>query len=311
MRSAFSESLMVQTLDRPIGDIRSPRGRLSLGRFTRAVLDDLVATLFPSDCRLCHTPLVRAGFSPVCERCLSQVPPQTATLCRICGEAIGMESDRFAGQYPAEGILCTVCRFVPPPFERAVAYGVHEAELRELIHLLKYDRLRAVANPMAGMLAQAIASLELTGEVILVAVPLFATRERQRGFNQSVLLADEAAAMLSKGTPALRLRPQHRLLRRIRDTESQFALTPKGRRNNVKGAFEVNAALPIAGRTALLVDDVFTTGATTRECARVLRKAGAARVFVATVSRAQAESVALWDGDSTTNLGTVHTFGGQ
>ncbi len=221
-----------------------------------------------------------------------------------------LESDRFEAQYPAEGAICTPCRRVPPSFDRAAAYSVHENELRELIHLLKYDRVRAVAKPMGGMLAQAIASLNLTGDVTLIAVPLFATRERQRGFNQSVLLADEAAALLKKSHPALRLRAQHRLLRRIRDTESQFALTPKGRRTNVQGAFEVNAAIPVAGRTALLVDDVFTTGATTRECARVLRKAGAARVFVATVSRAQAESVVLWDATATTT-GTVHTFGGQ
>ncbi len=219
-----------------------------------------------------------------------------------------MESDRFAGQYPAEGVLCTVCRFVPPPFERAVAYGVHEGELRELIHSLKYDRIRAIAKPMSAMLAQAIASLELTEDVALVAVPLFSTRQRQRGFNQSVLLANEAASLLKKLHPALRLQPQHRLLRRIRDTESQFSLSWKSRRTNVKGAFEVNAAMPIAGRTALLVDDVFTTGATTRECARVLRKAGAARVFVATVSRAQDQDVELWDATTT---GTVHTFGGQ
>ncbi len=278
------------------------------GLWARAVLDDLVSTLFPSDCKVCRTPLPRAGFSPVCDGCVARVAPQTATLCRICGEAIGMESDRFAGQYPAEGVLCTVCRFVPPPFDRAVAYGVHQDELRELIHLLKYDRVRAVVRVMATMLAEAVASLDLTGEVTVVAVPLFAVRERQRGFNQSVLLANEAATLLKKSHPALRLRQQHRLLRRIRDTESQFALTPKGRRTNVRGAFQVNADIPVAGRTALLIDDVYTTGATTRECARVLRKAGAVRVFVATVSRAQAESVALWDSTTT---GTVNTFGGQ
>ncbi len=309
MRLAFSESSMVYTLDQHPGVAAPPRGILTPGPWLQSMVDDLVATLFPSDCRTCHVPLLRAGFSPVCDACVARVAPQTSTLCRICGEAIGMESDRFAGQYPAEGVLCTVCRFVPPPFERAVAYGVHQDELRELIHLLKYDRVRAVAKPMGAMLTAAIISLALTGEVLLVAVPLFATRQRQRGFNQSVLLADEAAGLLKKSKPVLRLRPRHRLLRRIRDTESQFALNPHGRRANVRGAFEVNEAIPVAGRTVLLVDDVFTTGATSRECARVLRKAGAARVFVATVSRAQDESFELWDAH--TDPGEIHTFGGM
>lgn len=310
MRSAFSESLTVQTLDRPIGVANAPRGRLSPGTWAQSVLDDLVTTLFPADCKTCHTPLTRAGFSPVCESCVAHITRQTSTLCHYCGTAMQMdfEMDRFAAQYPAEGVICNQCRQEPPPFERATAYGVHAHELRELVHLLKYDRVRAVVKPMGALLAQAIASLDLTGEVMLVAVPLFPTRQRQRGFNQSVLLANEAASLLKKSSPALRLRPQHRLLRRIRDTESQFSLSPPGRLANVRGAFEVNAAIPVAGRTALLVDDVFTTGATTRECARVLRKAGAARVFVATVSRAQDQDVELWDATTT---GTVHTFGGQ
>ena len=222
------------------------------------------------------------------------------TLCRICGEALGMESDRYAGQFPAEGVLCTMCRFVPPPFERAVAYGVYEGELREMIHLLKYERMPAVARSLAPMLALSMATLGLRGEVVLVAVPLFPSKQRQRGYNQAELLSDAAAGLLRKSSPGLGLRAAHGVLRRVRDTESQFALSPKGRRRNLQGAFEVDEARPLAGRTVLLVDDIYTTGATARECARVLRRAGVARVFVATLSRAQAERVAFWEPGGST-----------
>ncbi len=209
-----------------------------------------------------------------------------------------MESDRFAGQFPATSVVCTACRLVPPPFERAVAFGVYQDELREMVHLLKYERMRPVARPLGEMLARAICTLELRGEVAVVAVPLYPAKERQRGYNQAKLLADEALALLRKERTriGLHLVPEHRALRRVRDTESQFALTLRLRRKNLRGAFKVKNAAAVAGRTVLLVDDIYTTGATARECARVLLKVGALHVFVATLARAQAERVARWEG---------------
>jgi predicted amidophosphoribosyltransferase len=102
---------------------------------------------------------------------------------------------------------------------------------------------------------------------------------------------------LKQATPGWRLRLAEDVLRRVRDTESQFALTPRQRRMNLRGAFEVTknaAGARILGREVLLVDDIYTTGATARECARVLRRAGATKVWVATATRAQPELVAMW-----------------
>jgi ComF family protein len=224
------------------------------------------------------------------------------TRCRICDEAMGMESDRFAGQFPAEGVLCTVCRFVPPPFKRAVAYGVYQDEMREMVHLLKYERMRIVARPLGAMLAEAITSLELQGDVAVVAVPLYPSKERQRGYNQAVLLADEALAVMKS---AKGFRAAHGALIRVRDTDSQFALNPRMRRQNLRGAFAVKDAAALSNRTVLLVDDIYTTGATAKECARVLLQGGAAKVFVATLARAQAERVEFWDAGEV-RRGEVH-----
>ena len=206
-----------------------------------------------------------------------------------------MEGLRYAGQFPIEGLLCAPCRMVPPEFERAVAYGVYENELREMVHLLKYEGVRAVAGPLGLKLADAIAMLEgaAARELMVVAVPLYPTKERQRGYNQAVLLADVALAALKKSRSGWELRAAHGVLRRVRDTESQFSLTPKGRRRNLQGAFAVRDGA-VLGREVLLLDDIYTTGATARECARVLRRAGARRVWVATLSRAQREMVVRW-----------------
>ena len=188
---------------------------------------------------------------------------------------------------------------VPPEFARAVAYGVYEDELRELVHLLKYEGMRAVAGPLGAMLARSIETLKdgAGAELMVVAVPLFPAKERQRGFNQAVLLADVALRELKRSRPEWKLRAAHGVIRRVKDTQSQFELTPRGRRKNLQGAFAVSETADLAGREVLLVDDIYTTGATARACAAVLRRAGASRVWVATVSRAQTEMVAMWDSD--------------
>ncbi len=111
-----------------------------------------------------------------------------------------MEGVRFAGQFPVEGLLCAMCRMAPPEFERAVAYSVYEGALREMVHLLKYERMRAVAVPLGRMLAKTIETLDgvTSAELRVVAVPLFPSKERARGYNQTVLIADAALAELQQ-----------------------------------------------------------------------------------------------------------------
>jgi ComF family protein len=273
----------------------------------RSGIDDFVTTAFPSDCRVCNGPLLRATVLPICDRCRASVPKQTDALCQRCGEAldIDMESARFAGGLPVEGLLCYACRAVPPRFERAVAYAVYESELREMVHLLKYERMGGVAKLLGGMLAATILTLraEAARELTVVAVPLFPAKQRQRGYNQAELLADAAIATLRRMAPEWKLERAPGVLSRRRDTMSQFELNPRGRRRNLEGAFAVEAGRLVPGCEVLLVDDIYTTGATARECARVLRRAGARKVWVATLARAQTPRVALWDGAMQTPQG--------
>jgi ComF family protein len=245
------------------------------------------------------------SVAPVCDACVERVGPQAddkklGALCGICGEALGMESARFAAAMGVE--TCSMCRLAPPDFVRAVAYAAYDEELREMLHLLKYERVAALADGKLGeWLAEAVLLLDDAGpELTVIAVPLFAARERQRGFNQSVLLADAAVARLKRLRPMKRFEAHHAAMVRVRDTEAQFGLKPRERRANLRGAFRVVDAEAVRGKEVLLIDDIMTTGATARECARVLMRAGAAKVWVATLARAQAESfsageVATWD----------------
>jgi ComF family protein len=300
VRCIFSESLNESTLHvfpgaPPLIGTGSDEGR-ALAHI-RSAFDDLVTTLFPADCRSCGQALVRTRYVPVCDACLSHIRKQTMTLCYRCGEALDMESARFAGQFPAEGLLCYPCRMAPPMFERAVAHAVYQDELREMIHLLKYERMRPVASLLGRMLADAVLTLEAetARELVVVAVPLFPSKERQRGYNQAELLADAAVAELRRVRPEWRLRRMPSVLARSRDTRSQFELSPRGRRRNLEGAFAIDASKLPLDCEVLLVDDIYTTGATARECARVLRRAGARKVWVATLARAQTPRVVMWD----------------
>ena len=246
-----------------------------------SIAEGLFATLFPADCRLCGTPLVNISRLPVCKECLSAVRPISGDTCSICGE-------RLATPYTILGVQgelkCGLCRRLDPPFAKAVAYGSYEGGLRELIHMLKYEHVRPAASVLGRMLAEAISGLEgsFEGEpVVVVPVPLHARKMRQRGFNQAEMIG--RAALKTANSAELVLDDE--LLERHRETQSQLGLSRHQRRENIRGAFVVTKPEKIARRSCLLVDDVFTTGTTVSECARMLRRAGASNVWVATVAR--------------------------
>lgn len=275
---------------------------------------DLIATLVPATCRLCAGPLDKASAVPVCTACLHSLAAETTVGCAVCGEAaefaVDLEDLRFASSM-REQILCRECRLVPPAYTRAVSFGTYAGELRGLIGLFKFNRVRAASRLLGPKLAEAVLQLEgIAGEnLLVVAVPLFRAAAKARGFNQSELLADEAVKHLRRLRPGWKLTPAHDRLARRRSTDSSFGLSRSGRRRNLAGAFE--ALGDVRGREVLLVDDILTTGATARECAKVLVRAGAAKVFVATLARSQKGSVRLqyqqqaevarWDLPAATN----------
>lgn len=177
----------------------------------------------------------------------------------------------------------------PPAFERAVAYGIYQDRMRAAIHALKYRRMHPAAARMGRMLAQAILTLraEIATEILVVPVPLHRRKRAERGFNQTLVLAQHALRAIRATDPEWRLTLAPRALTRERSTESQAGLTPRQRRLNVRGAFAVSDPRRVKDQHVLLVDDILTTGATVRAASLALRRAGAASVWVATLARAR------------------------
>lgn len=215
--------------------------------------------------------------------------PIAGGLCSICGERV-VSPFAFAAepvQSSAESgeTRCGLCRRLEPPYIKATAYGSYDGGLRELIHLLKYNGVRPAANVLGRMLAEAMEDLQphfSDTEILVAPVPLHARKARQRGFNQSELIARAAIKLKTAGG---RFYLSANLLERCRETTSQIGLSRHQRRENIRGAFRVANPDEVTGREVLIADDVFTTGTTVSECARILRRAGASKVYVATVAR--------------------------
>lgn len=208
-------------------------------------------------------------------------------MCSVCGEKL-FGSQPAATANPAP--LCGICRRIAPRFKRAVSYGAYAGSLRELVHLLKYRQVKPAAVVLGGLMREAVNQVELPCSVLVIPVPLWTGKRRVRGFNQAEEIARNLVrSFADSGSAATSIHLDTTSLVRQRETASQTGLTRHQRRANVRGAFAVVRPQHIAGRSILLVDDVMTTGTTAGECARMLLRAGAKEVFVATVARATKE----------------------
>jgi ComF family protein len=163
--------------------------------------------------------------------------------------------------------------------------------------LLKYDGMQPLSGRLGVLLADCLEPLKpsMPPRMVVIPVPMHPVKQRKRGFNHAELLARAAMTELRRRHPQRALQLETNLLKRVRVTASQAGLTTRQRRQNLRGAFFVPRPAALVGQDVLLLDDIYTTGATARACSRVLRNAGARSVWVATVARAQREGVALWD----------------
>lgn len=243
----------------------------------------IFAAIFPSECRFCNAPLSNASRLPVCTDCSSKIVPLAGLRCTICAQSLP------TGYPDAHGDgKCGECAHETPAYTRAVSFGAYENELREMIHLLKYKHVKTAADFLGALIAESATMLapEMSDSVLVIPVPLYKRKLSERGFNQAEMLAYATTSRLSKQSKQTKFELKTSVLFRRRATESQVGMTREQRKTNLRGAFAVPRKDRVKGRDILLIDDVLTTGSTVGECARVLRRAGAARVWVATAARA-------------------------
>jgi competence protein ComFC len=224
------------------------------------LLERLLGTLFPSRCLGCGL----RGTS-LCPDCFAAVPWLTSDVCPIC-----CAPTRLAR-------ICHRCRQTPPVLDGSRAACLFEGVARRAIHDLKYRGVRSRATLLGDLAAETLDRRPLEID-LLVPVPLAPSRRRQRGFNQSELIARRLGERIDRPIAA-------DVLARTRETPPQIRRTAAERLENVADAFVCSAPGSIAGRRVALMDDVMTTGATLNACAEALKVAGAARVYAIVVAR--------------------------
>jgi ComF family protein len=247
----------------------------------REAAGGIVALAFPDDCRVCARPLEEPSRIPLCAACLSSFRLIAEPLCATCGRPL------VAGaHFGAAGPLCALCRRGVYSFDLARSYAAYDDALLRAITLLKHEGIRPLAAWFGGRLADVARNDPRTlAAHMVVAVPLHPDRLRERGFNQAELLARVLAARL-------RLPLERRALERRKPCPPNLNLSRHERWQAARGAYATVTGTQFDNRRVLLVDDVFTTGATLDACARALRAAGAAHVAALTVARV----VDAWTG---------------
>lgn len=228
------------------------------------LLQNTLDLLFPPHCMHCHT-----DGSVLCATCIAAIQWIQSPRCQRCGIAL-----------LSTGGYCQHCADNPPVLHGIRAVGYYQEPLRTYIHALKYSGEKRLAEPLGALLAQAYRAYRMNVDIILP-VPLHKTRQQQRGYNQSLLLAEICAQKLQI--------PLHNdLIVRVSDTAAQVQLTKQERQRNVLHAFRCTASAASRINTKgkiLLIDDVCTTGSTLAACALPLYNAGAREVWGLALAR--------------------------
>lgn len=239
------------------------------------ILNAILNILLPPRCIKCGK--ILAGKNGLCAECFGKIRFISAPLCHRCGRPFLSDNNlKFrAIQYCGECLRKK--RFL---FEMMRSAFIYDDESKNLILDLKFRDKTGYAETLSGLLYSAGADIWKENPDLIIPVPIHRLRLLQRRYNQSALLADFLAHKTQIPTDC-------RSLIRCRNTVPQVQLSGKARRNNLKQAFEVMKPQNIKGRKIVLIDDVSTTGSTLNECAKVLHKAGAAKIYALTLARTE------------------------
>lgn len=229
----------------------------------------MLDAFFPRQCCVCSHPAeAPSGWRYLCSGCKKQIHWIEEPSCTQCGGA-------FDGSL--EGKICGQCEILKPGFNQGRSFLRFKGPGRTLVHTLKYHAGKHVLPDIARIMAQRPDILQFIENATLVPVPLHWRKQFFRGFNQSLLIANE----LNKLAPTTRITP---ILRRVKFTRSQTRLKRETRWDNVKNAFAIRPKTRLDSKIRyILVDDVYTTGATLKMCASLLKAHGATHVDVVTL----------------------------
>lgn len=237
-------------------------------------IEKILNILYPVKCPFCGV-ITSAGAEKkashhgICAKCRRKIKYITEPRCKKCGKPISKEESEY----------CFDCTGKKHAFEEGRSLWVHKDPVEQAVYAFKYKNRRIYGKTFGAEMAECYGKYLWKKEVdLIVPIPLHKKRRKERGYNQAEILANELGKRT--GIPV-----DARALKRIKETSPQKKLNDKGRRQNIKGAFA--SERKIAGKTIVLVDDIYTTGSTLDEAARTLYQNGAEKVYFLTISIGQ------------------------
>ena len=235
-----------------------------------SILNRTLNFVFTSFCPICDGQVFKDGYSYVCQECLDTLAWVRDTRCKLCG--IPMSGMDF------QGLTCASCREENLLFDEGRCLFVMEERSRNLIHDIKYHGARMILRDMPSWIDRSPGFREYLEGTVLVPVPLHRRRLGSRGFNQSEWIAHAFRKAVGPSVDIVNA------LKRTKNTPTQTKLDRAQRKANMKNAFALKRKIHLRKKDRImLIDDVFTTGATLNACAEVLREAGFNRISIATL----------------------------
>jgi len=240
------------------------------------IKEGLLNFVFPLDCKICEKPIRESKGYSICEDCFKTIELIERPYCIKCGKPL-IPTDFFKQN---REILCLDCKREKYSFEFSRSTGIYDKVLKKCIHLFKYYGEKKLAKPLGKLMVDSLVKNDEFKRKIdlIIPVPLHRNDLKKRGFNQSVLLGKVTGDYLS-------IPVRENVLVKKKLTPFQVNLSKKERKINILRAFSVEKPEEIKGKNILILDDVFTTGATVEECTKELMKARAKNIFVLTLAR--------------------------
>ena len=240
--------------------------KLQAPHLFREIFETSVVFLYPANCRVCKTPLEVTSLPYICATCWQDIQCLEPPWCDICGT-------------PNVRGLCDECAVSPPPYGKLRSIALYQTTIQQAIHLFKFEKKTGLAQHLIHLInARIPVDCAITEYDFILPVPIHKKRLRERGFNQSTLLAKGIAQ--AAGVPMLT-----DVLVRHRYTDAQSGLDIEARQQNIIDAFKIRKSDVIRDKHILIIDDVITTGATVREMVNELWKADPAEIDVLTLAR--------------------------
>jgi ComF family protein len=232
------------------------------------MLSKFLRIFFPEPCPVCKNPSTYHKTAPICPDCWQTITPYKGPICQKCGKPLVADSS----------ITCSDCLKDAPSFNWARSFGLYEGVLKEAVNLMKYYSVKRLSKPLSEIML----GMKIPQADAIIPVPLHKKKLRSREFNQSSSFARHISK--SNGIPVIL-----NALVKIKETVPQVGLNARERKKNIKNSFGLTNRELIQGKDIILVDDVFTTGATVRECSRLLKKQGAGDIYVVLLAHSRGD----------------------